>query len=116
MTNEECISIIRNAEGIRMKEERLAREKAIKTKQEALDKWANDNARFKVGDIITYPNSENIMRVDSIKGDQYLYRRHLDGGLFVVYCGTLLTKKLEPRKNASQFSMYDDGRGIVKVK
>lgn len=115
MTNEECAKILADADKAFYEAENVARKERYDKRLKALNEWAEDNARFKVGDIIAYPNHQNIMRVDRIRGDQRLYRNE-NYGLYVTYYGTLLTKKLEPRKNDSQFSMYDDGREIIKIK
>lgn len=116
MTNEECAKALAEIENEYRQQINLVEYTRADKRRKALNEWAKDNARFKVGDIIAYPNSQRIMRVDKVSADQNPYRKNLGGGFFVIYYGTLLTKKLEPRKNDSQFSMYDDGREIVKVK
>ena len=116
MTNEECAKVLAEIENEYRQQINLVEYTRADKRRKALNEWANDNARFKVGDIITYPNSQNIMRIDKVSADQNIYRKNLGGGLFAIYYGTLLTKTLKPRKIDPYFSMYDDGREIIKIK
>jgi len=82
-----------------------------KAKDELYITWANENARFKIGDVIAYPHSDAIIRIERIG-----YGVTYGDKPYVTYYGPTLTKKLTIRKNGNlNFSMYDDGRDIVKL-
>ena len=82
------------------------------TKKWAYETWAKDNARFQIGDIIKYPSTGTIIKIERI-GYGLTYHTKKP---YVTYWGPTLTKKLIPAKNGNpNFSMYDDGRDIVKL-
>lgn len=74
-----------------------------------LKKWAEEHASFKVGDIISYKDGETIIEVGSISG--YLYGVKPT----IVYKGRVLTKRLQPRKDGWETTIYEEnGREIIK--
>lgn len=103
------------------KEYKLAIQEAelvkLKKRQSILDEWARQNARFDIGDIISYPPDGNysgrIIRIETMRGGLGIGNK-----LYVVYKGTILNKKLKPNlgRDGGYFDMYDDGREIVKLK
>ena len=81
-----------------------------KRKQELLNKYVQEHARFQIGDIIR-PNETTIL-VDEIyaSGNRYAF-----GEVYAVYRGVILTKKLEPKKSGDLYTIHDDGREITKI-
>lgn len=79
--------------------------------QRFLNDWANEHARFRVGDIIT--SNTILIRVESIMG--VLGLRDVP---FVRYNGHALTKQLKNRADGLVSSIYDDSpeRNIIKIK
>lgn len=109
MNIEECMAGITGAENeYKTMCENLRREMNRK-KQEFLDKYAAEHAKYGIGDILRM--YDIIIRVDKISGD-------LTSGRvpYCVYAGYVLTKSLRPRKDEWRSSIYDDGREIVLVK
>lgn len=84
-----------------------------KRKQELINRYARENARFQIGDIIRA--NETTIRVDEIYGLETKYTIYVRGIVYVVYRGVILTKKLEPKKSGEIFTIYDDGREITKI-
>ena len=79
-----------------------------KRRAEVLNDWAVSNARFKVGDIIGFTSGTTI-RVESFSGNFSKYEQKP----YVTYYGPVLTKTLQPRKDESYATVYDDGRPLV---
>ena len=78
-------------------------------KLEILNKYAAENAKYGIGDILRM--GDIIIRVDKISGGLTYGRVP-----YCVYNGYVLTKALKPRKDEWRSSVYDDGREIVLVK
>ena len=85
--------------------------KKVCEKTEVLDKWANENAEFNVGDIIEANGI--IIKVEKIFGNQMAYERNT---LYCMYQGSVLTKKLQPRKDHWNTTIPADSRIIKKLK
>ncbi len=81
-----------------------------KRKQELLNKYVQEHARFQIGDIIRA--NETTIRVDGIYALESMFVR---GNVYTVYRGVILTKKLEPKKSGDLYTIYDDGREITKI-
>ena len=77
-------------------------------RQEVLDKWAIENARFTPGDFLK--SGPFVIKVDKICG-ALSYRNTL----YVTYYGPAYTTKLKPRKDEFYTSISDDGREITKL-
>ena len=76
-----------------------------------MNDWANENSRYKVGDIIE--SNLTIIKITKITCDYSSYNSYF----YPVYHGTVLTKQLKPRKDGSTFTIYDDeDRVITKLK
>ena len=108
MNKEECVKAIETLTNEYHAEKARLYEQYMKDKQGILDRWASDNARFKVGDIILA--NDSYMLVTAIKGYEYYEKT------CAVYHGKALTKKLQPRKDCWKKNIYDDGRKIQLIK
>ena len=110
-TDKECLKLLADYEQAYEKDLKEARQRRDNRKSIALNKWANVNARFNVGDII---NSQGIIiQIDQRHGRYSPY--YGTKKLYVEYRGPQLTKKLQPRKDGERNSIYDDGREIKKI-
>ena len=110
-TNEECLKLLADYEQAYEKDLKEARQRRDNRKSIALNKWANANARFNVGDIIE--SQGTIIQIDQRYGRHSTY--YGTKGLYVEFRGPQLTKKLQPRKDGQRSSIYDDGREIKKI-
>ena len=111
MQKEECLKLVAESDArFKKQAEELEKQKRI-SRQRILDQWANENAKYKVGDIIKA--DDIIIKVARIKGS---YSGFLGITLHVTYAGDALTKKLTPRKDGWKTEIYDDGRKIEKLK
>lgn len=110
-TDEECLKLLEDCERAYEKESKEARQRRDNRKSIALNKWANVNARFNVGDIIE--SQGTIIQIDQRYGRHSPY--YGTKSLYVEYRGLQLTKKLQPRKDGERNSIYDDGREIKKI-
>lgn len=116
MTKQELFSEIRRAESRRDRAIEELQDKCKKEVSDLREKWAKDNARFKVGDIImdTHPNYGpvhfTIIKIESFYTDIY------DGNVYVVYKGRELDPDLAPTYGVSGYpryeTIYDDGRKV----
>ena len=108
MTDQETINQVEKL----YKEENVQFDSLRKTyrskRQEVLDKWAAENARFMPGDFLK--SGSFIIKVDKIRGG-LTYRNTL----YVAYYGPAYTTKLKPRKDKFYTSISDDGREITKL-
>ncbi len=107
MNKVECMKAIETLTDEYQAENAKRYEKYRKDKQDILDRWARENARFKVGDIILA--NDKYMAVAKIGG--YISC----GKPTAVYYGKVLTKKLQPRQDGWGTSIYDDGREIKQI-
>ena len=90
--------------------EKLKRDQKTK-RQSLLDLWAEQNARFRKGDIIETQTDIRI-RIENISGQTDILKKP-----YVVYSGPQLTKKLNVMKKGNpNFPVYDDGREISLIK
>lgn len=110
-TDEECLKILADYEQAYEKDLKEAKQRRDNRKSIALNKWANVNARFNVGDIIE--SQGTIIQIDQRYGRHSPY--YGTKRLYVEYRGPQLTKKLQPRKDGERSSIYDDGREINKI-
>ena len=110
-TDEECLKLLSDYEQAYEKDLKEARQRRDNRKSIALNKWANVNARFNVGDIIE--SKGTIIQIDQRYGRHSPY--YGTKSLYVEYRGPQLTKKLRPRKDGERSSIYDDGREIKKI-
>lgn len=79
--------------------------------QQLMNDWANENSRYKIGDIIEC--NMNIIQITKITGEYSSYGSYF----YPVYHGIMLTKQLKPKKNGSVFTIYDDkDKVITKLK
>ena len=83
MTTEELYQLIENVE-----------KRAMREKKEIYAKWVIDNAKYKIGDIIS--DSYDTIRVEKISYS--IFRGVID----IVYYGPLLTKRGTPRKDGER--------------
>lgn len=111
MQNDVCLKLLAESNAkYRHEFEKLEKEKRC-VRQQILDRWAKDNAKYKVGDVITA--NDTIIEVTRISGT---YSDYLSEKLYVTYIGNALTKKLTPRKDGHVTQIYDDGRIVEKLK
>lgn len=110
-TDEECLAFLKKYDELYDQDVREARVRRDKRKGLALDRWAWDNARFNMGDIIE--SQGTIIKIEKRIGRHSTY--YGSKTLYVEYRGPQLTKKLQPRKDESCASIYDDGREINKI-
>ena len=110
-TEEECLTFLKQCNKDYDQDIEVARRKRDNRKSIALNKWAWNNARFKLGDIIE--SQGTVIKIDQRIGRHSAY--YGSRTLYVEYRGPQLTKKLQPRKDESRSSIYDDGREIVKL-
>lgn len=112
MTTEELNKTIKEAEFKYNSELSRLKTELELAKKEAYTTWAEENASFKIGDVIAYPDSDTRIRIEKIGGGYSAYT----GKYYVIYYGPNLTKKLTVMKNGNpHFSMYEDGREIIKL-
>ena len=78
---------------------------------EILQAWASENKRFNIGDIIESRGS--IIKIENFRG---AYSAYDEVSLYVIYSGTCMTKKLQPRRDGSMLVIYDDGREVKLIK
>jgi len=78
-----------------------------KLRYSILKKWADENRRFDIDDIIEA--NAQIIKITGYYGET-LY----SGKPYVTYKGICLTKKLVPKKSGETTVIYDDGREIKK--
>lgn len=110
-TDEECLKLLADYDQAYEKDLKEAKQRRDNRKSIALNKWANVNARFNVGDIIE--SQGTIIQIDQRYGRHSPY--YGTKRLYVEYRGPQLTKKLQPRKDGERSSIYDDGREIKKI-
>lgn len=110
-SEEECLAFLKTCNQDYDKDIEVARRKRDNRKSIALNKWAYNNARFNVGDIIE--SQGTIIQIDQRIGRHSGY--YGTKTLYIEYRGPQLTKKLQPRKDESRASIYDDGRDIKKI-
>ena len=110
-SEEECLAFLKTCNQDYDKDIEVARRKRDNRKSIALNKWAYNNARFNVGDIIE--SQGTIIQIDQRIGRHSGY--YGTKTLYIEYRGPQLTKKLQPRKDESRSSIYDDGREINKI-
>jgi len=74
--------------------------------------FAEENKRFKVGDIIQ-DSYGNLIKMESVK-----YRKpyHLSDTPVLYYFGKALTKKLQPRKDGELKTLSDHNLDLTKIK
>lgn len=89
-------------------EETEVKLKYRKLRYQILKKWADENKRFDVDDIIESNNQ-------IIKITGYFGETMYSGKPYVTYKGICLTKKLTPKKSGDTTNIYDDGREIKKI-
>lgn len=115
MTHDECLQELVRLDNEYNQACNNLKNELFDNKNRVLNQWAADNSPFKKGDIIE-ANGE-IIKIDSIFGRKSsYYDNKLYGGLYVMYRGRQLTKRLEPRKDENRMSIYDDGREIKLLK
>ncbi len=111
MTREDLILHITAIEVCELKEIERIKRYAKKQKKDLLNRWATENARFAIGDIIS--SLDTIIRIEKLIG-------HIDSHNvpYVEYYGTALTKQLKNRADGWMASIYDDSpeRNIIKLK
>lgn len=107
MNKEECMKAIETLTDEYQAENVKRYEQYRKNKQDILDRWAREMARFKEGDIILA--NDVYMRVTEVRGCVSC------GKPTAVYYGKTLTKKLQPRKYGCGTTIYDDGREIKRI-
>lgn len=111
MTNEECLNAVKYIKNeYNRKKDELNAEYKKKT-QSVLNQWARNNARFGIGDIIKY--NDFIIVVEKIMGVNDFY--YSNNNLCVVYWGSVLTKKLEKRKDEFKSTIYDEESREIKL-
>ena len=110
MTTEKCLAKIKIYKKNYDAQVTSAKNEYETRKKIALNKWAEDNAEFGIGDIIQY--HDIIIKVDKIKG----YCSTYSDSPIVVYYGNVLTKSLSPCKDGSKTTIWADGRPITKLK
>ena len=71
-------------------------------------RYAIDNARFKVGDILKNHNT-------TILVDENKVGRNFHGIPYMVYHGLELKKDLTPKKNGNRDSIHDDGDDEIEL-
>lgn len=111
MTSEDLLLQIDASRVAERKEIDRIRNQSRIDRQKILNKWADENARFQIGDIL---NSYSlIIRVEKIIG-----RLGVCDKPFIEYRGIALTKQLKNRADGWITSIYDDNpdRNIVKIK
>ena len=112
MTNEECLNAVKYIENeYNRKKDELNAEYKKKT-QSVLNQWARNNARFGIGDIIK--SNDIIIVVEKIMGVHDFYYSS-NNNLCVVYWGSVLTKKLEKRKDEFKSTIYDEESREIKL-
>lgn len=111
MTKEETLELLKSSNKQYEQDIHEARNRRDERNGVVLNKWASDNARFNVGDIIESNNT--IIQVKKRIGRHSTYYGNMP--LYVEYRGPQLTKKLQPRKDENIASIYDDGREINKI-
>lgn len=111
MTTEELKNNLKEIDEWYKEQYGILNRRVLFARKSALNKWANENAEFKIGDIIK--SQEAIIEITAIRGD---IGRAAEP--FVIYAGPVLTKKLERRSDGWETSIYADcpERNIVKIK
>ncbi len=111
ITDEATLALLFNLDKAFEETVRVAKANLYKSRQAALNQWARDNAEFKVGDIIAA--NDIIIKVEKVVGSHSPY--YGTKTLYAEYIGKRLTKKLQPRKDGQESSIYGDGREITKL-
>lgn len=111
MTNEECLNAVKYIKNeYNRKKDELDAEYKKKT-QSALNQWAKNNARFGLGDIIK--SKGFIIVVEKIIG--YHNTSYSNNNLCVVFWGSVLTSKLQKRKDGFKTFLYDEESSELKL-
>ena len=112
MTLEECTIRLSQIDNEYQKAKQEVEEKYKRNRAATLNTWAQDNAKYHVGDIIE-ANGTAIV-VERILG----YRSvHYGVNTYCIYKGHVLTRRLQPRKDEWVTTIHDDGgRKINLVK
>lgn len=92
------ITDIMTIEELKQEIERIDRLAAVQKKQ-AYFKYVKDNARYKIGDIVS--DSGHTIRVERISFGLY------DSIPSIYYVGPILTKKGEPRKDGETYCVFE---------
>ena len=111
MTAEELSIEMQQIERIYKQEKNALEEKYRKDMRASLNRWANENAKYKIGDII---KSRGItIVIDKILGGTYSFLCPVKA--YCIYKGRVLTNKLKLRKDNSETTIADDGRDIKLI-
>ena len=111
MTLEECTIRLSQIDSEYQKAKREVEEKHKRDRAATLNAWAEDNAKYHIGDIIE-ANGTAIV-VERILGHRSAYG--IKSNTYCIYQGHALTKRLQPRKDEWVTAIHDDGGREIKL-